>query len=103
MHRAWLECLVAVIRRNLFIPFLFMLVVVVTMTAAIVIFPFVVVTMICVALPVVETITPMMLFRDTANLLIVLFPELITHLAHHTILHLMLAFLCNKSHLPLAS
>jgi hypothetical protein len=64
------------------------------MTAVIAILPLVVVTMIRVVLPAVATITPLTLFRDMANLLVVLLPERMTHLMPHTMLNLMLAFLC---------
>ncbi len=94
MRRAWLECLVTMIRRSLVLLFLFALVVVATMTAVIAILPLVVVAMILVALPAMGTVTSLMLFRDMADLLIVLLTELVTHLVSHTMLHLTLAFLC---------
>jgi len=92
--RVWLEILVAAIRRSLVHLFLFALVVVATMTAVILILPFVVVTMILVALPDVATVTPLTLFCDMANFLVVLLTELMTHLASHVMLNLTLAFLC---------
>jgi hypothetical protein len=94
MRRAWLECLVTTISRSLVLLFLFTLVVVATMTAVILILPFVVVTMILVALPDVATVTPLKLFCDMANFLVVLLTELMTHLASHVMLNLTLAFLC---------
>ncbi len=93
MRRAWLEHLVATIRRSLILLFLFALVVVVTLTAVIMILPLLVVTMILVALHTVATVTPLTLFRDMADLLIASLPELMTHLASHAMLDLMLAFL----------
>ncbi len=94
IRRAWLECLAAAIRRTLVLLFLLALVIVVMMTAVIAILPLVVVTMICVALPAVATITPLMLFSDMVDLLIVLLPECMMHIAPHAMLSLTLAFLC---------
>jgi hypothetical protein len=93
MCRAWLECLVAAIRRNFVILFLLMLVIVITMTTVIAILPLVFVTIILVASRAVATVTPMTLFCDTAGFLIILLPELMAHLGPHAILDLMLAFL----------
>ncbi len=93
VRRAWLECLVAAVRRSLVLPFLLARVVVVIMTAMIVILPFVVVTMIHVALSAVATITPLTSFCDMADLLVVLLPEHATHLTSHAMLNLTLPFL----------
>ncbi len=57
VRRAWLNFLVAMIRRSLVLLFLLTLVVVVTMTTVIAILPLVVVMMIRVALPVCECLT----------------------------------------------
>ncbi len=63
------------------------------MIAVVAIFPLVVVMIIHLALPAVATVTPVTMFRDTADLLIVLPPERLTHLTLHAMLNLMLAFL----------
>ncbi len=94
MRRAWLECLVAAIRRNLVLLFLFVFVIVVMMTTVIAILLLVVMMMILVASPTLATVTPLMLFCDMADLLGVLLPELMTHLVSHAMLDLVLAFLC---------
>jgi hypothetical protein len=94
MCRAWLEHLLTVIRQSLVVIFPLMLVIVPTMTTVIASPPLVVVIMERVASPTVVTVTPMTLFCDTRDLLAILFSELVTHLASHTILDLMLAFLC---------
>jgi hypothetical protein len=94
VHRAWLECLVTMIRRSLVLLFLLVLVIVVTMTIVIAILPLVAMTMIHVALHAVAAVTPLTLFCDTADLLVVLLPEGMRHLMSHTMLDLMLAFLC---------
>jgi hypothetical protein len=86
VRRAWIECLVATIRRSLVILFLFVLVVVAMMTAVIAILPLVVVVVILVALPAAATVTPLTLFCDTADLLVVSLMELVTHLASHVML-----------------
>ena len=94
VRRVWLECLVAATRRSFVFLFLFALVVVATMTAVIAILPLVVVTMILVAWPAEATVTSLTLFRDIADLLVVLLTELMTHLASHAMLDLMLALFC---------
>ncbi len=71
MHRAWLERLVAVIRRGPVLPFLLAFVIVVTATAVVAILPLVVVAIVLVASSAVVTITSVTLFRHTADLLIV--------------------------------
>jgi hypothetical protein len=71
VHRAWLECLVVVIRRNLVLLFLFPLVVVAMTTAVIAILPLEVMAIILIASPAVATITPVELFRDALDLLVV--------------------------------
>jgi hypothetical protein len=93
VRRAWLECLVAAIRRSHVLLFLFAFVIVATMTAVIAILPLVVVVVTLDASAIVVTITPLTLFRDTADLLVVSLTELITHLMSHAVLDLMLAFL----------
>ncbi len=93
VHRTWLECLVTAIRRSLVLLFLFGLAIVVMMTAVIAILPLVVVTMIRVALPAVAIVTPLTLFCDTADLLVVLLPKHVTHLMSHAMLDLTLMFL----------
>ncbi len=93
MHRAWLEPLVAVIRRSLVLLFLFALTVVAMMTAVIAILPLVVMMIILVALPAVATVTSLTLFRDTADLLVVLLTELVMHLTSHAMLNLTIVFL----------
>jgi hypothetical protein len=94
VYRAWLERLVAMIRRVPVLPFLLPLVVVITMTAVVTILPLVVVAIVFVALPAVATITSVTLFRHTVDLLIIPLVQFVTHLASHTLLNLMLAFLC---------
>jgi hypothetical protein len=96
MHRAWLERLVAAIRRSLVLLFLFALVVVATMTAVIAILPLVAVMMILAALPAVATVISLTMFRETADLLVVLLIELMImmHLASHAMLDLKLVFIC---------
>ncbi len=94
MYQAWLECLVAAIRRSLILPFPFKFVVVVTTTAVIAILPLVVVAMVFVALPTVAIVTSMTSFCDIANLLIVPHTQFVTHFASHALLDLTLVFLC---------
>ncbi len=94
VHRAWLERLVAVIRRSLVLPFPFAFVVVVTTTAVIAILPLVVMAMVHVALPTVAIVTSVMSFRHTADLLIVPLAKFVMQLASHALLNLTLAFLC---------
>jgi hypothetical protein len=93
MHRAWLERLVAMIRRGPVLLFLLMLVIVITMTAVVAILPLVVMAIVLVALPAVATITSVMSFRHTAVLLIVPLAQFVMHLASHALLNLTLAFL----------
>jgi hypothetical protein len=94
VHQAWLERLIAAIRRSLILPFPFAFVVVVTMTAVIAILPLVVVTIVIVALPAVAIVTSVTLFCHTANLLIVPLAQFVTHFASHALLDLTLMFLC---------
>ncbi len=94
MHRAWLECLVAAIRRGPVLPFLFVFVMVIMMTAVVAILPLVVVAIVLVALPAVAIVTSVTLFRHTADLLIVPLAQFVTHLASHVLLDLTLTFLC---------
>jgi hypothetical protein len=94
MHRAWLERLVTTIRRSLFLLFLLALVVVVTMIIVVAILPLVVVMILRLAFSAVATVTPVTLFCDMADLLIVSPPERLMHLTLHVMLNLMLAFLC---------
>jgi hypothetical protein len=93
VRRKWLECLVVAFRRSLVLLFLFALVIVTTMTTVSAILPLVVMMMILVVLPAVATITSLTLFHDTADLLIVLLTEFMTHFASHAMLDLTLAFL----------
>jgi hypothetical protein len=72
MRRAWLERLVAAIRRSLVLLFLLVLIVVAVTTAVFAILPLVVVSIVLIALPVVATVTPAMSFRDMADLLVIL-------------------------------
>jgi hypothetical protein len=83
--------------------FLLALVVAVTMTALIVILPLVVMMMIRVALPAVAKVTPLTLFRDTADFLVVLLPERMMHLTSHAMLNLTLFIFLQGSHLLLAN
>jgi hypothetical protein len=94
VHRALLECLVAMIRRSLIPPFLFAFVVVVMMTAVIAILPLVVVAMVLVASPAMAIVTSVTSFRHMADLLIVPLVQFVMHFASHALLDLMLAFLC---------
>ncbi len=93
MHLAWLECLVATIRRSLILPFPFMFVVAVTTTAVIGILPLVVVAMVFVALPAVAIVTSVTSFHHTEDLLIVLLAQFVTHFKSHALLNLMFMFL----------
>jgi hypothetical protein len=70
VHRTWLECLVAAIKRSLVLLLLLALIVVAMTTAVIVILPFVVMVMIPIASPVVATLTPLALFCHTADLFV---------------------------------
>ncbi len=94
MHRAWLERLVAAIRRILILPFLFAFVVVVMTTAVIAILPLVVVAIVLIASPAVAIVTSMTSFRHMADLLIIPLVQFVMHFASHALLDLMLAFLC---------
>jgi hypothetical protein len=94
MHQAWLERLVAVIRRSLVLPFLVAFVIVVTMTTVIAILPLVVVAVVLTALPAVATVTSVMLFCHKADILIVPLAMFVMHLASHALFNLTLAFLC---------
>ncbi len=94
MHRAWLECLVTVIRRGPVLPFLFAFVVVITTTTVVTILPLVVVAIVLVSLPAVGTVTSVTLFNHTADLCIIPLVQFVMHLASHVLLDLTLAFLC---------
>jgi hypothetical protein len=94
MHQAWLEHLVATIRRSLILPFPFAFVIVVTMTAVLAIQPLVVVVIVLVASPAVAIITSVMSFCHTAGLLIVPLAQFMTHFASHALFDLTLSFLC---------
>ncbi len=94
VRRAWLECLVAAIRRSLVLLFCFALVIVATTTAVLAILPLVVVAIILIASSAVVTVISVMLFRDAANLLVIPLAQLVVHLASHALLNLVLAFLC---------
>ncbi len=71
VRRAWLECLVAAIRKVPVLLFLLALILVATTTAVIAILPLAVVAMVLIALSAMATITSVMLFCDTADLLII--------------------------------
>jgi hypothetical protein len=94
MHRAWLERLVAVIRRGPVLPLLFAFVIVITTTAVITILPLVVMALVLVTLPAVVIVTSVTLFHHTADLLIVPLAQFVTHLVSHALLDLTLTFLC---------
>ncbi len=94
VHRAWLECLVAVIRRSLVLPFLVAFVVVVTTTAVIMILPLVVVAVVLTALPAVATVTSVMLFCHKVDLLVVPLAKFVMNLGSHALFDLALAILC---------
>ena len=94
MCRAWLECLVAAIRRNFVILFLLMLVIVMAIIAVVATCPLVVLTIIHPALPAVVTVTPVMLFHNMADFLLVMLLEHVVELMFCAILNLTLAFLC---------
>jgi hypothetical protein len=93
MHRAWLERLVAAIRRGPVLLFLLMLVVVVKRTTVIAILSLVVVVIVLVALPAVATVTSVTSFSHMADLLIVPLAQFVAHLASHALLNLTLMFL----------
>jgi hypothetical protein len=94
VHRAWLERLVAAIRRGPVLPFLFTFVVVITTTAVVAILPLVVVAIVLVALPAVAIVTSVRLFCHMADLLIEPLVQFVTHLASHALLDLTLVFPC---------
>jgi hypothetical protein len=94
VHQAWLERLVAAIRRGPVLPFLFVFVLVITTTAVVAILPLEVVAIVLVASPAVAIITSAMLFRHTVDLLIAPLAQFVMHLMSHRLLILMLAFLC---------
>ncbi len=71
MRWTWLEHLVAIIRRSLVVLFPLAFVVITTMTTVIASPPLVIMTMECFSLPTVATVTPVTLFRDTTDLLII--------------------------------
>jgi hypothetical protein len=93
VHQAWIECLVAAIRRSLILPFPFVFVVVITTTAVIAILPLVVVAIVLVASPAVAIVTSVTLFHHTADLLIKPLAQFMTHLTSHVLLDLTLTFL----------
>jgi hypothetical protein len=70
-RRAWLERLVAVIRRGFVLLFLLALIVVATRTTVIAILPLVVMAIVLIASPAVGTVTSVTLFHVTADLLVV--------------------------------
>jgi hypothetical protein len=72
MHRAWLERLVAAIRRGPVLLFLLVLIIVAMTTTVIAILPLVVVVIVLIASPAVATVTSVALFHYTADLLIIL-------------------------------
>jgi hypothetical protein len=94
VHRAWLECLVAAVRRGPVLLFLLALVVVVMTTAVVMILPIVVLAIVLVALPAVVTVTSLMMFCRMADLFIIPLAQFVTHLVSDMLLNLMLAFLC---------
>ncbi len=94
MHQAWLEHLVAAIRRSLILLFPFTFVVVITTTAIVAILPLVVMAIVLVAAPAVAIITSVTLFRHTADLLMEPLAQFVIYLVSHALLDLMLAFLC---------
>jgi hypothetical protein len=94
VHRAWLERLVAAIRRGPVLLFLFAFVIVITMTAVIAILPLVVVVIVLVALPAVAIVTSVRLFHHTTDILIEPLTQFMTYLASHMLLDLTFAFLC---------
>jgi hypothetical protein len=94
MGRARLECLVAAIRRSLVLLFLLMLVIVMAIIAVVATCPLVVLTIIHPALPAVVTVTPVMLFHNMADFLLVMLLEHVVELMFCAILNLTLAFLC---------
>ncbi len=94
VHQAWLERLVAAIRRSLVLPILVALVVVVTTTAVIAILPLVVVAVVLTASPAVATVTSVTLFCHKADLLVVPLARFMMHLTSHALFDLMLMFLC---------
>ena len=97
MHQAWLERLVAAIRRSLILLFPFAFVVVITTTTVVVILPLVVVAIVLVGLPDVVGVTSVRSFHHTADLLIVPLAQFMTHFASHMLLNLTLAFLCQRA------
>jgi hypothetical protein len=94
MHQAWLERLVAAIRRGPVLLFLFVFALVITTTTIVAILPLIVVAIVLVVLPAVAIVTSVSLFRHTADLLIEPLVQFMTHLASHTLLNLMLVCLC---------
>ncbi len=94
VHRAWLECLVAAIRRGSVLLLLFTFVVVITTTAVVGILPLVVMAIVLVVLPAVAIVTSVTSFHHTADLLIALLAQFVTHLVSNALLNLMLLFLC---------
>ncbi len=70
MHQAWLECLIAAIRRCSVLLFLFAFVVVIMMAAVTTILPLVVMAIALIAMAAVTIVTSVMLFHHMADLLI---------------------------------
>jgi hypothetical protein len=94
VHRAWLERLVAAIRRSLVLPFLVAFVIVVTIIAVIAILPLVVVVVVLTASPAVGTVTFVTSFCHKSDLLVIPLAKFVMHLASHVLFDLMLAFCC---------
>jgi hypothetical protein len=93
-HRARLECLVAVIRRNLVLLFLLTFHIVVVAIVVVTTLSLVVLMIIRPALPAVVAATPVMLVRNTVDLLFVTLVEQVAELVICMILNLTLAFPC---------
>jgi hypothetical protein len=94
IRRVGLKCLVTAIRRSLVLLFLLALVIVVAAIASVTTLPIVVLTIIRLALPTVVAITPVMLFRNTADLLLVMLLQCVAELRFCAILNLVLTFPC---------
>jgi hypothetical protein len=93
MHWAWLELLVAAIRGSLVILLLVAFVVGVTTIPVAAILPLEVAARVLIRPFVVMTVTSIMPFRHQADLLIVPFAKLVTHIVSHALLDLAFAFL----------
>ncbi len=94
VHQAWLEPLVAAIRRSLILLFPVTFVVVITTTAVIVILPLVVMEIVLVALPAVAIVISVTLFCHTADLFMEPLAQFMAYLTSHVLLDLTLAFPC---------